>query len=104
MLSADTLCYFGALEDFVCRHGIRCARAAWEFLVFSVEAMPEGEVNDYRLQPNGRYVHNGDYVDRALAGAGLRIESRRSDSLRTEQLLPVAGWIVTARRPAVDGA
>ena len=97
MLSADTLCYFGALEEFA--ETAFAALVPGGTLAFSVEAMPEGEEGDYRLQTNGRYVHNGSYVDRALTATGLEVESRTSDVLRTEQLQPVTGWIATARRP-----
>ena len=98
VLSADTLCYFGALEEFA--ETAFAALVPGGTLAFSVEAMPEGEASDYRLQTNGRYVHNGGYVDRALAAAGLRGRKPTSDVLRTEQLQPVA---VTGR-PAADGA
>ena len=66
--------------------------------------MPEGEADDYRLQPNGRYAHSGDYVDRALAAAGLPVERRVAEVLRNELRVPVEGWIVTARRPAAAEA
>ena len=52
-----------------------------------------------RLQPNGRYVHAGGYVDRVLDTVGFRVEHRRPVDLRMELGKPVAGWLVTARKP-----
>jgi predicted TPR repeat methyltransferase len=98
VLSADTLCYFGALEAFAM--AASAALVPGGVLVFSVEAMKEDEAGDYRLQPNGRFRHNGDYIDRVLAGAGFDVKSRTSGVLRTEVRQPVTGWIVTARRPS----
>lgn len=98
VLSADTLCYFGALEAFAV--AASAALAPGGVLVFSVEAMEEEEASEYRLQPNGRYCHNGAYVDRVLAAAGFDVKSRTSGTLRTEGRQPVTGWIVTASRPS----
>lgn len=98
VLSADTLCYFGALEAFA--EAVFASLAPGGILVFTAEAAPEGEVSRYRLHPNGRYQHDGAYIDQALAAAGLQIHGRRANVLRTECARPVAGWIVTAARPA----
>ena len=65
VLSADTLCYFGALEAFA--EAAFAALSPGGLLVFSVEALPQDEALDYRLQPNGRYAHSGAYVEEALA-------------------------------------
>jgi predicted TPR repeat methyltransferase len=98
VLSADTLCYFGALEAFA--EAASAALSPGGVLVFSVEAMEEGGETDYQLQANGRYRHKGGYVERVLAAAGLEVEGRISGVLRTEVRQPVPGWIVTARRPS----
>jgi predicted TPR repeat methyltransferase len=97
VLSADTLCYFGALEAFAA--AAFAALAPGGILAFSAEAMSAGEAGDYSLQPNGRYRHSGAHIDRALAGAGFAVETRSAAILRTEGRQPVTGWIVTARRP-----
>ena len=96
VLSADTLCYFGSLEDF----SAACFGALLPngVLVFTVEAMPEEEGASFRLQPNGRYMHAGGYVDRSLYKAGFTVEHRRAVDLRMELGKPVAGWLVTARK------
>ena len=96
VLSADTLCYFGGLEDFAA--ACFAALLPGGVLVFTVEAMPEEEGGAFRLQPNGRYVHAGGYVDRVLDKAGFRVEGRRAVDLRMELGKPVAGWLVTARK------
>jgi predicted TPR repeat methyltransferase len=98
VLSADTLCYFGALDAVAA--AAFAALVPGGVLVFSAEATGEDEAGDYRLEPNGRYRHSGAYLDRALAGAGFDVESRTSGTLRTEGRQPVTGWIVTARRPS----
>jgi len=94
--SADTLCYFGALEAFAA--AARRALPADGLLCFTVEAHDDVEaLPPYRLQPNGRYSHRRTYVERVLAGAGLSIIENLPVVLRTEAGVPVQGWLVTAR-------
>jgi predicted TPR repeat methyltransferase len=96
VLSADTLCYFGSLEDFAA--ACLATLLPGGLLVFTVEAMPNEERGAFRLQPNGRYVHAGGYVDRVLGEAGFTVERRSAVDLRMELGKPVAGWLVTARK------
>ena len=98
IISADTLVYFGALED-PCR-AARSALKRYGLLVFTLEALPEADEADYRLQFHGRYAHGERYVLRTLAAAGLEIESIRREVLRKERLDPVNGFVVAARCPA----
>ena len=97
VVSADTLCYFGALQAPV-NAAARCLRAGG-WLVFTVEALPEGSELAHRLQTNGRYAHAPAYLRSTLADAGLVLLDLRAETLRQEAALPVAGWLVTARRP-----
>ena len=97
IVSADTLCYFGSIED-----AIAAAAGALRpggVLIFTVEraedtAAPQG----HRINPHGRYSHTYDYVDRTLAGAGLVERTLRDDVLRQEGGGPVKGLVVTARK------
>jgi predicted TPR repeat methyltransferase len=92
VVSADTLCYFGAL-DAALRAARRALRAGG-LLVFTVES--HDEPADHRLNPHGRYSHHADYVRRVLrdsAYADVRLESV---VLRFESGEPVAGWLASA--------
>ena len=95
--SADTLCYFGALERV-----LTAAAAALKpggHLVFTLEdAGPEAGPG-FRLAPHGRYSHTKDYLDRCLAEAGLALRALDDDVLRKEGGKPVAGLVVLAEKP-----
>jgi predicted TPR repeat methyltransferase len=97
VVSADTLCYFGAIEGAM--------RAAWRslraggWLVFTVEALPESASQPHLLQANGRYAHTRAYLEQALGAAGFAALSIVPDTLRLEGGEPVAGWVVSALKP-----
>src|SRR5262249_52601385 len=94
ILSADTLVYFGALEEVAAAaHG---ALRPGGLFVFSVEELvspPEGV--EFRIETHGRYSHSQSYVERVLNGAGFATNIAHAD-LRTESALPVAGLVVRA--------
>lgn len=93
--SADTLCYFGALEG-----AVRAAHSAVRpggWLFFSVEHQPDATA-DFVLQHHGRYAHAEPYVSRVLADAGFASVRIVHDTLRMEAGVPVAGLVVRARR------
>ena len=98
LVCADTLCYFGELT--------RAAAAAASALrvggsfVFTVEALPEDALEDYRLQPHGRYAHRLGYIEAILQDCGLRPVTVRQEVLRFEAGRPVNGWLVGAIRPS----
>jgi predicted TPR repeat methyltransferase len=94
--SADTLCYFGALEEPV-RAAFSALRAGG-WLFFSVEHHAEPS-SDFLLQHHGRYAHAEPYVGRVLSQAGFDPVLIVHDTLRWEAGNPVAGLIVSARRP-----
>lgn len=100
VVSADTLCYFGRLEE------VSAAAAAAlrpdGLFIFTLEAERGGA--PMRLNPHGRYSHDEAYVVGALTGAGLHIETIGHNTLRMEKGEPVAGLIVTARRERPAGA
>jgi predicted TPR repeat methyltransferase len=96
VVSADTLCYFGTLEAALAAAHRSLKEHGW--LVFTVEALPEGHAQPHVLQPNGRYAHAGAYLRPALAAAGFGSITLQPEPLRLEAGEPVPGWVVRARR------
>ena len=107
IVSADTLCYFGALEDVVANAAgaLRCGG----HFVFTLEETKEATTQatdhatdaqphqPYRLHPHGRYSHTEAYARQVLERAGLSVVEVRRDVLRTELDMPVAGLAIAAR-------
>jgi len=96
VVSADTLCYFGRLDDAL--RGCFVSLRPQGGLVFTVEAMDVD--GDYKLCSQGRYEHGRGYVERTLADAGFAQIALCAVVLRMEYRRPVNGWLVSARRPA----
>lgn len=102
VVSADTLCYFGALDEVATAAHRSLRPGGW--LVFTVEALPHDDP-PHVLQANGRYAHAQGHVRQALEAAGFDTPTLRPDTLRTEAGEPVHGWVVRARRPVrTEGA
>lgn len=96
IVSADTLVYFGALEEpMAAAHA--CLRPGG-LLAFTLERLePEtGAEPAYRIEPHGRYCHQESYVRTVLADAGFASISITSDTLRREGSKQVAGHVVLA--------
>jgi predicted TPR repeat methyltransferase len=94
IILADTLVYFGALEEaFSTAH---TALAANGMLAFAVESRSDGP--DYQLELHGRYSHRPDYVTTLLAAAGYTVQSLDDIVIRRELNADVAGIAVVARR------
>jgi len=94
IVSADTLCYFGALEEaFAAAH--RALRPGG-VLVFTLERLAQG--GRFELNPHGRYAHEEQYVHAALAAAGFDVTPGRG-VLRMEGGAPVEGLVIGARKP-----
>lgn len=102
VVSADTLCYFGVLDGFAA--AAAAALRPGGCLVFTLEALPDDAPDavhpGHRLQHHGRYSHGRAATLAVLAGAGMVDTAAEPVFLRTEGGQPVAGWLVTARRPA----
>ena len=96
VVSADTLEYFGALEQ-VSRAAHHTLRDGGLFL-FTVEALPAEAAEPYKLLVHGRYAHSDSYVRCSLEAAGFEILELRSEVLRMERLQEVAGFLVVARK------
>ena len=97
VLSADTLCYFGAL-DRVVLHAARALRRGGA-LVFTAEALSEGDDAPYRLLVTGRYGHAQNHLRAVLDAAGLSGQRIVAEVLRSESGTPVQGWLVSAMAP-----
>jgi predicted TPR repeat methyltransferase len=96
VVSADTLVYFGALDEVF--RGFGRVVVPGGSLAFTLERAPDGAVPDYRLQVHGRYCHDEAYVVATLTGAGF-------ENIRTERIVPrielgepVDGVLVLATR------
>ena len=95
VILADTLVYFGALEEaFSTAHG---TLAPAGILAFAVESRPDSGP-DYQLELHGRYSHRPDYVTRLLAASGYAVQSIEAIVIRRELNADVAGIAVVARR------
>jgi predicted TPR repeat methyltransferase len=96
IVSADTLVYFGNLEDV-----LAAAAGALRpngLLVFTLEHAVAGEGDiDYRLELHGRYSHSRAYVERTLAALRLQPAIVHAE-LRTESGAPVAGLVIRAKK------
>ncbi len=93
---ADTLCYFGDLEEII---GLtaQALRHAGN-VVFSVEHLTsESEAKGYRLHPHGRYSHTEPYLSALMSRAGFSDVELEEAVLRREIGKEVIGLIVSAR-------
>jgi predicted TPR repeat methyltransferase len=97
IVSADTLVYFGPLEP-VFGAASRALRSGG-LLIFTVEDAVDGAEQGYRINPHGRYSHTRAYLNRTLPAAGLAVAALEPAVLRKEGGNPVAGLLVTARKP-----
>ena len=95
IVAADVFCYLGDLGEVL--GAAAGALRPGGRLVLSVEA---GEGDGYALTPSGRYVHAPAYLRAAAAAAGLREILGRSDRLRNEYGIPVAGYLAVFERRA----
>jgi predicted TPR repeat methyltransferase len=97
IVSADTLVYFGALED-VAAASANALRPGGR-LIFTVEELDDaGPEAGFAISPTGRYRHTRHYVERVLAEANLRSEIVPAE-LRLEAGDAVAGLVVRGTKP-----
>lgn len=97
VVSADTLCYFGALDEVIAA-AAGCLRPGGH-LVFTLEECADA-ATPFRLNPHGRYSHGQAYARACLQAAGLDLAALQRHALRTELGVPVAGLAIAAHRPA----
>jgi predicted TPR repeat methyltransferase len=96
IVSADTLVYFGPLEEVVAASA-NALRPGGR-LVFTVEELSgAGSDAGYAISSHGRYGHARQYVERVLSRANLRPEIVSAE-LRLEAGEPVQGLVVHAEK------
>jgi predicted TPR repeat methyltransferase len=95
IVSADTLVYFGLLDDVV-QVAAEALRPGGS-LVFTVEALDDSDAAEYRIKPHGRYGHARRYVERVLRAHGFEPAIERAE-LRMEGGVPVNGLVARALR------
>jgi predicted TPR repeat methyltransferase len=99
IVSADTLVYFGALEQVM--PAAAAALRPGGMFIFTLEERPTDAeaiaLAGYSISHHGRYTHTRDYVEQMTSEAGLRAEIVRAE-LRMEAGAPVAGLVVRATR------
>ncbi|HSB79369.1 MAG TPA: methyltransferase domain-containing protein, partial [Candidatus Methylomirabilis sp.] len=98
--SADTLCYFGALEPVFCP----AAKALKPngLIAFTLEDAGDEGAGLHLLTPDGRYAHARSYVQGVLGAAGFAVHSVAFAVLRKEGGQPVAGHVVVARKQCAE--
>jgi predicted TPR repeat methyltransferase len=101
IVSADTLVYFGPLED-VARAAAAALRPGGRIIFTVEELIDAGSVAGYSISPHGRYGHTRQYIECVLASAHLRPEIVPAE-LRLENGVPVRGLVVRATKPAGEG-
>ena len=102
VLSADTLVYFGGLEEVV--SAAAAALRPGGLLIFTVEELRNaGAETNYAMAPHGRFSHAERYVEGVLAGAGLQASIAAAE-LRMEGGEPVHGLVIRATTAAGEGA
>lgn len=97
IVSADTLVYFGALEEVLSAAAAALRPAG--LLIFTLECAEGDDANlGYRLELHGRYSHCASYVERLLSRVGLMAKLSHAQ-LRMESGAPVAGLVIRAMKP-----
>ena len=96
VLSADTLVYFGSLEEPLA--AARACLRSGGTMAFTLERLdPTESVTDYRLEPHGRYSHSEAYVRSTVARAGFGTIKVEPGVLRRELGTSVNGHVVVCR-------
>ncbi len=101
VLSSDTLNYFGELGEVL--EAARDALRPGGWLAFTLEVLL-GEGERFELSSSGRYRHTRRYVQRMLDAAGFTDVAIASEPLRKEIGMPVAGWVILARKGGGDAS
>jgi len=99
IVSADTLVYFGALED-VATAAADALRPGGR-LIFTVEESQDAGAG-FSISPHGRYNHTRQYLERVLTAVDLRPEIVAAE-LRLEAGDPVKGLVVRATKTGRAG-
>lgn len=95
VIANDVFIYVGDIGDVI-PAAFKILRGGGA-LVFSCETAAESE-GDFVLRPSKRYAHSRGYVERLCAGAGFSDATFEYLDLRTENGVPLAGFIVVAQK------
>ncbi len=87
IIAADVFCYFGDLAPIF-------KLCAGKRLIFSIESDLEAET--FKIQPNGRYQHNPQYVENLLQQTGFAQIKKHRLILRCENGADVEGVLFDA--------
>lgn len=98
IISADTLCYFGDLHRV--SHAALMALRSGGWLIYTVEAWLDDDMQPFVLQTHGRYAHARPHVEATVRAAGFAEQRVQGVVLRSEAGKDVKGWLVSARAPA----
>lgn len=96
IVSADTLVYFGALDEVVAS-AAQALRPGGHFVFTLEHASGADAATPWRLELHGRYSHARAYVEGVLGHAGLEPTIAEAD-LRMESGAPVPGLVIRARK------
>jgi predicted TPR repeat methyltransferase len=94
-VSADTLVYFGELDEVV--QAVAGALRSDGLFIFTLERAMAESAPDFRLETHGRYTHAQRYVEQVLKRYGFESIIAHSD-LRMEAGAPVPGLVIRARK------
>ncbi len=97
IVSADTLCYFGALGE-VLANAAATLRPAGHLVFTLEETLDVDAAPQFKLNPHGRYSHTEAYARLMLEQAGMTVLDVRRTTLRMELDVPVAGLAIGARK------
>ena len=97
--ASDVLTYFGDLTKIFVRVSKSLTPKGMFFFTVSENSSNE---DDFFMMPSGRFVHNPNYVEKALKSAGLRLINKERHILRNEAESPVYGYIFTASKPEMN--
>lgn len=96
IICADTLCYFGELEEVFA--AVAGALKPGARFIFSVELLFGNNSEKFTINTSGRYSHSRKYIHDNLGIAGLNLARLEEAVIRTESGEPVTGLIVEADR------
>jgi predicted TPR repeat methyltransferase len=94
--SVDTLVYFGRLDTVLST--VASALRFGGLLVFTLEVLTEDRNQGFELAGSGRYRHGADYLRKTLDAADLSTRRLERAALRSENGVPVSGFVVSAAK------